>query len=231
MKTYERLAEALTPDGTLLELYRHDREYIIRADGAELMSTRRHNSEERLAELVCEPLSDQSRPTVLIGGLGFGFTLRAALRLLPADARVIVAEIMAAVVDWNTRPEYPLAGTALRDPRVELRHQDVAEVLHSHAGMFDAIMLDVDNGADALSTAGNAQLYRDEGIRMTVAALRPSGRLAYWSADKDRRFEATLRRAGLSVDAARVQAHATTGRWHTIYVTRRARVSTSDAPA
>ena len=231
MKKYERLADALTPDGTRLELYRHDREYIIRADGTELMSTRRHHSEERLAELICEPLAAQTRPTVLIGGLGFGFTLRAALRLLPADARVIVAEIMAAVVDWNMRPDYPLAGTALRDPRVELRHLDVAEVLHTHAGVFDAIMLDVDNGADALSTAGNAQLYRDEGIRKTVAALRPSGRLAYWSAAEDPRFEASLRRAGLLVDASRVQAHATTGRWHTIYVTRRARASIGDAPA
>lgn len=202
------LAEALTPDGTLFELYRHDREYIIRADGTELMSTRRHHSEEQLAELACEPLRELPGANVLIGGLGFGFTLRAALRLLPFDARVIVAEIVAAVIDWNTTPAYRLA-----------------------ADGFDAIILDVDNGADALTTEGNARLYRSEGIRMAVAALRPAGRLAYWSADADPAFERSLRGAGLTVNATAARAHATTGRWHTLYVAHVARGAIAGSPA
>jgi len=220
MKRVERLAEATAPDGTVLTLTRHDREYSIRVAGVELMSTRRHHSEDRLAELVCAELGEGAR--VAIGGLGLGFTLRAALRALPADARVVVAEIVGEVIEWNRDPAYPLAADALADPRVELVHDDVANVLRAGRGTFDGIMLDVDNGADPLTNAANARLYRRAGIDMAVAALRPGGRLAYWSAYDDLRFADTLRRAGLTVDVIRVRAHDTTGPWHTIFVgTRR----------
>ena len=121
----------MAPDGTVLTLYRHDRDYSIRVAGVELMSTRRYHSEEQLAELVCRPLEKRAGARVLIGGLGFGFTLRAALRTLPADARVVVAEIVGGIIEWNRNPEYPLAADALADPRVELRHADVADVLRA----------------------------------------------------------------------------------------------------
>jgi spermidine synthase len=221
LKKFERLGEATAPDGSVLTLHRHDGSYVIRVNGVELMSTRRHQSEDQLAESVCVPLRDTPGAQVLVGGLGLGFTLRAALRSLGADARVVVAEIMAEVIRWNENPEYDLAGEALRDARVELRHEDVARVLAHGKGAFDAIMLDVDNGADPLTTAGNARLYRDAGIRLAVAALKPAGRLAYWSADRDPGFESALRRAGLTVEVSSVRAHTTSGAWHTLFVAQR----------
>ncbi|HEX6037696.1 hypothetical protein [Longimicrobium sp.] len=230
MKRVERLGEATAPDGSVLSLYRHDGAYSIRVDGEELMSTRRHHSEDVLAELVCEPLRDQADARVLIGGLGLGFTLKAALRSLGADARVVVAEIVEGVIQWNRNAEYDLAAEALADQRVELRHDDVAHVLASSPGAFDAIMLDVDNGAAALTTRGNAKLYRADGIRRAVAALRPRGRLAYWSAGSDEAFEKALGRAGLSVEVHRVRAHPSLKSWHTIFVARRASEARDEAP-
>lgn len=221
MKRVERLGEAVAPDGSVLVLYRHDRDYVIRVDGQELMSTRRHHSEDVLAERVCAPLREHAEARVLIGGLGLGFTLRAALRSLGPDARVVVVEIVEEVIRWNQNPEYALGADALRDPRVDLRHDDVANVLQASAGGFDAIMLDVDNGAAALTTRGNAGLYRAQGIRRAAAALRPGGRLAYWSAGEDPAFEAALRREGLSVEVIRVRAHPGLRAWHTILLARR----------
>lgn len=220
MKKLERLAETRTPDGTMLVLFRHDGEFLIRADGAELMSTRHHRSEDMLAELACASLRDSEHARVLIGGLGFGFTLRAALRILPATAQVVVAELVRAVIDWNQNAEYDLACASLRDARVELRHADVAQVLRDSAGTFDAIMLDVDNGPDPMTTSGNGALYGDAGIRMTTAALRPGGCLVYWSAQDDRKFERALRRASLVVEVARVWSHGTSGALHALFVAR-----------
>lgn len=205
----------------MLTLFRHDGDYVIRVDALELMSTRRSHSEERLAEVACAPLQSTSGASVLIGGLGFGFTLKAALRLLPPDAHVTVAEILREVIDWNRDPAYPLAGAALSDARVDLRHDDVTNVLRASPGAFDAIMLDVDNGAESLTTRGNARLYGDAGIRMAAAALRPGGRLAYWSADRDPGFVKALHRAGLTVETLRVRAHATAGGFHVLFVARR----------
>ena len=221
MKKFERLDQATTPDGTVLTLMRHDREYMIRVGCVELMSTRQHHSEEKLAELVCVPLRETPDARVLIGGLGFGFTLAAVLRSLGTDSRVMVAELMAAVIAWNTNPDYELAGPALRDERVELRHDDVANVLEASRGVFDAIILDVDNGPDALTTAGNGALYRDSGIRTAAAALRPNGRLAYWSATDDAAFETALSRAGLTVERIRVPRRAGSRSKHTIFVAQR----------
>ena len=218
MKKLHRLAETRTPDGTVLALFQHDGHYLIRADGAELMSTRHHHSEDKLAELACDPLRERSASCVLIGGLGFGFTLKAALRILPADAHVVIAELVRAVIDWNENDEYQLSSAALRDPRVELRHGDVGRVLRDSAGAFDAIMLDVDNGPDPMTTSGNGALYTDAGIRMSVTALRPGGRLVYWSAQDDRKFVRTLRRAGLMVETARAWSHGTSGVMHTLFI-------------
>ena len=132
-----------------------------------------------------------------------------------------MAELVEAVIAWNRRPDWGLAADALADPRVTLRHGDVADLLREGAGAYDAILLDVDNGADALTTAGNARLYADAGVRLAVAALRPGGRVAYWSAGDDPAFARTMRRAGLAVETTRVRAHATAGGWHTLLVGRR----------
>jgi spermidine synthase len=221
VKPTELLGTAAAPDGTVLALYRHDGAYAIRVNGVELMSTRRHQSEDRLAELACGPLAGTPGARVLVGGLGLGFTLKAALAVLAADARVVVAELVAEVIAWNRTPEYGLSAAALDDPRVELRHADVADVLRERPAAYDAVMLDVDNGAESFTTAGNAALYGAAGIRAAAAALRPGGRLAYWSAADDPRFAAALRRAGLAVEVARVRAHASAGGRHAIYLARR----------
>lgn len=222
MKRVERLGVAVAPDGTVLTLYRHDRDYVIRVDGQELMSTRRHHSEDVLAELACAPVREREGARVLIGGLGLGFTLRSALASLAPDAQVVVAEIVEEVIRWNQNPDYDaLAADALRDPRVDLRHDDVANVLQASEGGFDAIILDVDNGAAALTTRKNAGLYRAQGIRRAAAALRPGGRLAYWSAGPDPAFEKALHGLGLAVETHRVQAHPGLGSWHTIFIAAR----------
>lgn len=218
MKPYQRLGAARTPNGTELVLYRHDGAYLIRADGVELMSTRRHLSEDRLAELVCEPLRDVPHARVLIGGLGLGFTLRAALAVLRADAEVVVAELVAEVIAWNTNPEYQISSDAMRDPRVTIVQQDVIDVLRSHPAAYDAIMLDTDNGPAGMLMSESARLYAEQGIATTINALRPQGKIAYWSVGDDPRFAHALRLARLDVETVRVRAHDTAGPMHTIFV-------------
>jgi spermidine synthase len=218
VKPYERLAEAAAPDGTVLTLYRHDGAYLLRIDGIELMSTRRSQSEVQLAELACRGLADQPGVRVLVGGLGFGFTMRAALERLGPDAQVMVAEIVPEVIAWNRNPEYALSGAAMDDPRVHIHQGDVLPLLRAHPGVFDAIMLDVDNGAESLTTKGNAKLYNDNGIQVAMAALRPGGRVLYWSADADPAFAKALRRNGLTVTTEQSRAHGTKGAAHELIV-------------
>jgi spermidine synthase len=220
MKPLERLGEARTPNGTLIALYRHDGAYLIRADGVELMSTRRHLSEDRLADVACAPLQDVPRARVLIGGLGLGFTLRAALKHLRDDAEVVVAELLAEVIAWNADPRYDLSVEAMRDPRVRVVHGDVIDVLRANAGGFDAIMLDTDNGPDGMLMSENAPLYATRGIGDTIAALRAGGSIVYWSVGDDPAFVRALRGSGLAVTAMRVRAHDTAGPMHTLYVAR-----------
>jgi len=218
MKPFERLGEARTPNGTLITLYRHDGSYLIRADGVELMSTRRHLSEDRLAEAACARLQEVPRARVLIGGLGLGFTLRAALRYLRDDAEVVVAELVAEVIAWNRDPQYGLSVDALRDPRVTVLHDDAFNVLRENPAGFDAIMLDTDNGPDGMLMSENAPLYARRGIGLTVAALRGGGSIVYWSVGDDARFVDALRGSGLAVRTLHVRAHDTKGPMHTLYV-------------
>lgn len=220
MKPLERLGDARTPDGTRLEFFRHDGAYLIRADGVELMSTRRHLSEDRLADVVCERLANVTGARVLIGGLGLGFTLRAALRHLRADAEVVVAELVSEVIEWNANPEYPLSCEAMKDPRVRIVHDDVSNVLRANNGAFDAIMLDTDNGPEGMIMSENSRLYAARGIAQTTSALRPNGAIAYWSVGDDQGFLTALRHARLKVQTLRVRAHDTSGPMHTIYVAK-----------
>jgi spermidine synthase len=201
----------------VIALYRHDGAYLIRADGVELMSTRRHLSEDRLAEVACAPLREVPHARVLIGGLGLGFTLRAALRHLRDDAEIVVAELVAEVIAWNADPRYDLSADAMEQPRVRVVHDDVINVLRANVGAFDAIMLDTDNGPDGMLMSENAPLYSARGIGTTVAALRAGGSIVYWSVGDDPRFERALRGAGLAVNTLRVRAHDTAGPMHTLY--------------
>ena len=172
MKPIELLGQALSRDGTVLKLTRRAAEYIILANGKSLMSSRMHGSEEALATFACRHASTLKQPSVLVGGLGMGFTLRATLDLLPPDALVVVAEIVPAVVDWNRGPLAPLAANPLADNRVRVEIDDVAIILASRRAQFDAILLDVDNGPAAFAGSNNAGLYDDRGIATAYAALK-----------------------------------------------------------
>jgi spermidine synthase len=222
MKPTRLLAQAVTPDGTPLTLHEHDGSLSIRVGGVELMSTRQHHSEERMAELACADLRGCRQAAVLIGGLGLGFTLRETLRHLAADATVVVAELVPAVIAWNRNPDYRLAADVIDDPRVEIVCRDVAEVLAASRGRFDRIMLDVDNGASGLTAAGNDHLYGFNGLGAARAALKPRGRLAVWSAGPDHRFVARLEAAGFTVEVVKARTHPTGGSWNSIFLGTRA---------
>lgn len=218
MKPTRLLDRAATPDGTPLTLHEHDGTLSIRVGGVELMSARQHHSEERMAELACADLGDRKRAAVLIGGLGLGFTLRETLRHLAADATVVVAELVPAVIAWNRNPAYGLAADVIDDPRVEIVGRDVADVLAESRGRFDGIMLDVDNGASGLTAAANDGLYGMTGLGAARAALKQGGRLAVWSAGPDHRFVARLEEAGFAVEVVKARTHPTGGSWNTIFV-------------
>jgi spermidine synthase len=207
MKPTILLAEATTDDGRLMTLHEHDGEFQISVAGVPLMSTRQHHSERRLAELACEHLSGRQAPRMLIGGLGLGFTLRAALEGLGPDAQVTVVELLPAVVEWNRNPDYRLAAGELEDPRVELVVGDVADVIRERPRGFDAILLDVDNGASELTTVSNKELYQAESLQRARAGLRAGGCLAVWSADKDPAFVERMEQVGFSVTTERVPAY------------------------
>jgi len=220
MKPYERLAEAKAPDGSILSLFRHDGAYIMRVNGVDLMSTRVSQSEVQLAELTCGEIRARPAARVLIGGLGFGFTLKAALRMLEPDASVVVAELVGEVIAWNQNREFALAHEALGDSRVDLQHADVWSVLRDNKRAFDAIMLDVDNGAESLTTRGNSTLYSLHGVYTAVESLRRGGYLGYWSSTPEPKFVNTLKHAGLDVEVHSVRARPTGGAYHTIIVAR-----------
>lgn len=218
VKPLEILGESRTPDGTLITLARQDRELLILAGGRPLMSSRMHGSEAALATFGCAGVP-RREPRVLIGGLGMGFTLRATLEMLPADAHILVAELLPAIVDWNRGPLGPLANHPLKDRRVTIEVDDVGAVMRRRRASFDAILLDVDNGPDAFTATGNATLYGDAGLAAAREALRPGGLLAVWSAWEDRKFEHRLRYAGFAVRVERVRARLKQGGpRHTIFL-------------
>jgi spermidine synthase len=219
MKPWHQLGEHDTPDGTRLTLMKHDRDLVILANGKMLMSSRMHGSEEELAALACKHLAKADAPRVLVGGLGLGYTLRATLDLLPPSASVVVAELVAGVVEWNRGPLGPLANHPLDDRRVVVAIGDVGKTMRLDKNGFDAILLDVDNGPDAFTATGNAELYDNRGVTQAFAALRPGGVLAVWSAWEDRKFEQRLRWAGFAVTMHRMRARLKRGGpRHTIFL-------------
>jgi len=222
VKPFELLDQTLSPEGTVMKLMRRGDEYIILADGAILMSSRMHGSEEALATFACQRARTVKQPSVLIGGLGMGFTLRATLDLLPPHATVVVAELVPAVVEWNRGPLGPLAGHPLKDRRVRVETSDVAVALNSRPGQFDAVLLDVDNGPSAVTASKNSGLYDNRGIAAARAALKMEGVLAVWAAQEDRKFEQRLRHARFDVQVQRVRGRLKKGGpRHTIFLSHK----------
>ena len=219
MKPWEILALARTPDGSSLELRRHDRDYVIHAAGYDLMTSRMHGSEDAMMAIACPHPRGAAR--VLVGGLGMGYTLRGVLDLLPEDGEAVVGELVPEVVEWNRGPLGPLAGHPLDDPRVEVVLGDVSRIIRESDGQFDAILLDVDNGPGAPTQRGNSRLYTPAGLAAARRALRPRGGLAIWAIDNERGFERRLRAAGFTPSTHLVTAHGTRGKRHTVFLGRR----------
>ncbi len=221
MKPWETLGTATAPDGTTITLARRDTEYVLLANGHLLMTNRMHASELQLAGIACDAIAGRPAPVVLVGGLGMGYTVRGALDQLPADATVVVAELVPSVVAWNEGVLGPLAGHPLRDPRVTVDARDITDVLRESRGRFDAILLDVDNGAEAFASATNRRLYGPAGLAALLAALRPGGVLTVWSAGHDKRFARHLRLAGFEVATRQVRARpGGRGPRHVVFVAR-----------
>ncbi len=221
MTPRELLATAPVPGGDALRLFRRGDEYTIMLGGNELMSSRMSGSEEALAEMSCDRLRDAAAPHLLIGGYGMGFTLRAALARLGAQARVTVAELVPEIIDWARGPMAELATGCLDDPRVEIVLDDVGAVIGGAARRFDAILLDIDNGPDGLTRDGNDRIYSMAGLARARAALRPGGVLAIWSAAPDARFTRRLKDAGFAVDEVPVRARSSgKGGRHIIWFAR-----------
>lgn len=206
MTPRELIGIAQIPGGEELRLFRRGGDFMIVLDRNELMSTRMSGSEEALATMTCERLGERKAPHILIGGYGMGFTLRAALGKLDAQASVTVAELVPQIIEWARGPMADLADGCLDDPRVILRERDVAMVIADGVGAYDAILLDVDNGPDGLVRLANDRLYTSSGLASAKAALRPGGVLAIWSAASDPAFARRLAQAGFSVEEVAVKA-------------------------
>jgi spermidine synthase len=209
-------------NGGTLRLIQRGSEFSIMLGSNELMNSRLSGSEEALATLSCGVLASRSKARILVGGLGMGFTLRAALNVLGPDASVTVAELVPAVLDWALGPMAAVHGESLRDPRVKIHTTDVAQLIGQDAAHYDAILLDVDNGPDGLTRGSNDRLYSLTGLRAARAALRPGGILAIWSAAPDKAFTDRLRNAAFDVEETRARAHqGKAGARHTIWLATR----------
>jgi spermidine synthase len=207
MKPRVKIATARTPDGGEMALYQHDRDFSIMINGEDLMHSRRHESELELARLGCAHLAGRKAPSILIGGLGMGYTLRQTLDMLSPHAQVVVGELLGAVVEWNREFLGELNGQPLEDERVDLKTGDIVKLISRSKSRFDAILLDIDNGPNAMTDSGNRRLYGYEGILACRRALREQGCLAVWSAKPSKSFEQLLMSCNFHVRRFRVPAH------------------------
>ncbi|MFI5349032.1 MAG: hypothetical protein ACHQ2Z_05785 [Elusimicrobiota bacterium] len=218
MKDMDHVGSVRVPgDGGTLSLHRRGEEFTLRVHDTELMSSGAHESEDALASLACAKLAHVADPVILIGGLGMGYTLAAALKGSGPAAKIIVAELIPGVVEWNRGPLSHLAGHPLRDPRVTVRVQDIAMSLQTEAEAFDAILLDVDNGPEGLTRDSNNWLYSPDGLTSAYTALRPNGVLAVWSSTPEKTFAMRLRKMGFEVEEVRVASSSHDDR-HTIWL-------------
>ena len=220
MKKWTLLEQVTTPDGSRLSLAEHDGTYAIRVNGRELMSSRHSFSDEQLGVVACQPLGLVKGARVLIGGLGLGFTLRAALSNLAPDAQVVVAELLPEVVTWNRNPAYRLSSEALADARTEVVIGDVARVIEQSQARFDAIMLDADNQTTSMNTPGNARLYQAAGLAAVHRALTKGGLAVYWSAGEEPAFVERFAKSGFDVQVQRVRRHPSSKAAHFLLIGR-----------
>jgi len=220
MIQWKLLSRSKTPDNKReLILYQRDTEYSIRVNGQELMNSRMFGSEMMLAELSCPEIAERKNANVLIGGLGMGYTLSTALRLLHPDADVLLAELVPSVVEWNKNVLGSLAGDPLKDSRVTVVIEDVINIINNNTSAFDAILLDVDNGPDSLTQEGNDELYSMSGVAMIHRALRPGGVVAVWSSSPDTGFIQRLNRSSFHVLEKKVRGRThKKGPVHTIWI-------------
>jgi spermidine synthase len=188
-------------------LYQHGRDFSITINGQDLMHSRQHESELELARLGCAHLAGRKDAGILIGGLGMGYTLRQALDMLNPRAQVVVGELMGAVIDWNKAFFGDLNGRPLADARVDLQTGDIVELISRSRSRFDAILLDIDNGPDAMTDLGNRRLYGREGLQACRRALRNQGCLAVWSAEPSKKFEQLLISCNFHLRRYRVSAY------------------------
>ncbi|KAA3595596.1 MAG: hypothetical protein D8M57_03360 [Candidatus Scalindua sp. AMX11] len=207
MKPKITIATARTPDGGEMVLYQHDRDFSIEINGQDLMNSRQHESELELARLGCAHLAGSRAPSVLIGGLGLGYTLRQVLDMLSPRAHVVVTELLTAVVEWNREFLGELNGQFLMDKRVDLKMGNIVDFISRSKNKFDSILLDIDNGPSAMTHPGNRRLYGYEGIIACQQALRKQGCLAVWSAEPSKRFEQLLMDCNFHVRLFRVPAY------------------------
>ena len=218
MLPWVKLGSVTTEDGVELKLMRRGSEFSIMLGTNELMNSRLSGSEEALATLATAEIAERPEARVLIGGLGMGFTLRVALRTLAADARVTVAELMPAVVEWARGPMAEVLAGSLDDPRVIVREEDVGVVIRAAARTWDAIMLDVDNGPEGLTRQGNDTLYSTAGLTATLQALKPGGVFTMWSSAPDPAFTRRLKKVGFTVAEVPTRGGKKRGARHMIWV-------------
>jgi len=209
MIPWQQIDTARVPGAEVeLRLMRRGAEFSMMLGQNELMNSRLIGSEQALATLACKRIEAVKRPHLLIGGLGMGFTLRAALAVLGSEARIVVAELVPAVIDWARGPMAEVFGDSLADPRASIRSADVLDVIQSHISAFDAILLDVDNGPEGLIRRANDALYDSKGLKAIRRALRPGGVLAVWSSGPNPAFSKRLRAAGFEVNEVALRATA-----------------------
>lgn len=207
MKPWVHLDSADVPGGAIqLRLMQRGDEFSIMLGANELMNSRVSGSEQALAELAAERIVAKAKPKVLIGGLGMGFTLRAALRCFSQDAKIVVAEIVPEVIAWAQGPLAPVFQDCLEDQRVKIINADVGCLIKANRLDYDAILLDVDNGPDGLSREQNNGLYETAGLKAVRSALRPAGVLAVWSSGPSPDFTRRLSFAGFTIEEVRVRA-------------------------
>ena len=222
MIPWRLLDTAIVPGGEgNLRLMQRGAEFSIRLDRYELMNSRLSGSEEALAAIACARIKSRKAPRILIGGLGMGFTLRAALAALGPDASVTVAELVPAVIKWARGPMIEVFGSSLADPRVSIREADVGELIRSSPSSFDAVLLDVDNGPDGLTRKANDALYGLPGLGAARRALRTGGVLTIWSAKPDPKFTLRLRTANFDIEVLNVPARGSRGSKHLIWIATR----------
>ena len=224
MIPWKLLDTAQTPgDGSKLRLYERDNEFSIKVGNYELMNSRVYGSEDALGKLGCQKIAKHPRARVLIGGLGMGYTVRSALDELGDTAQVAVAELIPEVVQWNRGVLAGLAGHPLDDERVSVHEFDVAELIKTPEGGYNAILLDVDNGPQGLTVKENDWLYSPNGLDTTFAALKPKGVLAVWSSGPEAAFAKRLRRAGFEVEEVglRARGKGKGGAHYTVYLAER----------